>query len=325
MTTTPHHTTSKTDRTPSPSPSASDKSKSSPRGSTNSSIETVEHFHLCEENQYEWYTPESFYPVRIGDVFESRYKVLLKLGFGTVSTVWLCRDLREERYVTLKVFVHDHRQAANEHKVLAHIKSIETNHAGELFVRTALDAFEVSGSHGIHQCLVHEPLALPLSEIRVMCEGKLPLQLLKPFLHSLFVALDFLHTEASVVHTGESHCVVADQRVLVHLTSKTDIQAGNVMVGTRDESVWKDLEEGELEQPSACEIDGDRVIYASTRLEIPDDPGNFVLCDFGDAQICHKEYYGEVMPDLYRAPEIVLRMPWNKKIDIWNVGLLVRT
>ncbi|TVY45573.1 Serine/threonine-protein kinase [Lachnellula subtilissima] len=29
------------------------------------------------------------------------------------------------------------------------------------------------------------------------------------------------------------------------------------------------------------------------------------------------------MPDLYRAPEIVLGVHWNEKIDIWSVGLMI--
>ena len=48
-----------------------------------------------------------------------------------------------------------------------------------------------------------------------------------------------------------------------------------------------------------------------------------VLCDFGDAQFGGGKYCGDVMPDLYRAPEIVLGIPWDEKIDIWSVGLMV--
>ena len=29
------------------------------------------------------------------------------------------------------------------------------------------------------------------------------------------------------------------------------------------------------------------------------------------------------MPNLYRAPEIVLGINWNEKIDIWAMGMLV--
>ena len=36
-----------------------------------------------------------YYPVRIGEVFKSRYEVLSKLGYGANSTVWFCRDLQQ--------------------------------------------------------------------------------------------------------------------------------------------------------------------------------------------------------------------------------------
>jgi hypothetical protein len=46
-----------------------------------------------EEESVPGYKAESFYPVTLGEVFNSRYQVLAKLGFGTASTAWLCRDL----------------------------------------------------------------------------------------------------------------------------------------------------------------------------------------------------------------------------------------
>ena len=48
---------------------------------------------LLEEESFPWYGQEIFYPVRIGEVFKSRYQVIGKLGYGSVSTAWLCRDL----------------------------------------------------------------------------------------------------------------------------------------------------------------------------------------------------------------------------------------
>ena len=47
-----------------------------------------------EEERLPNYHAERFYPVQIGGVYNDRYQVLAKLGFGTSSTVWLCRDLR---------------------------------------------------------------------------------------------------------------------------------------------------------------------------------------------------------------------------------------
>lgn len=46
-----------------------------------------------EEEIWPWYDPKDYYPVRIGDVFQSRYQVTGKLGYGGYSTAWLCRDL----------------------------------------------------------------------------------------------------------------------------------------------------------------------------------------------------------------------------------------
>lgn len=39
------------------------------------------------------YRPEKFYPVYIGEVFNDRYQVVGKLGYGSSATVWLGRDL----------------------------------------------------------------------------------------------------------------------------------------------------------------------------------------------------------------------------------------
>jgi hypothetical protein len=49
---------------------------------------------LFEEERLPWYNHEQFYPVRIGEVLDSSFKVIGKLGFGAYSTVWLCRDIR---------------------------------------------------------------------------------------------------------------------------------------------------------------------------------------------------------------------------------------
>lgn len=35
-----------------------------------------------------------YYPVKIGDLFNGRYHVVRKLGWGHFSTVWLCWDIQ---------------------------------------------------------------------------------------------------------------------------------------------------------------------------------------------------------------------------------------
>jgi serine/threonine-protein kinase SRPK3 len=46
-----------------------------------------------EEETIPDYVASRYYPVRIGEVFQDRYQVVSKLGFGTSSTAWLAQDL----------------------------------------------------------------------------------------------------------------------------------------------------------------------------------------------------------------------------------------
>jgi hypothetical protein len=47
-----------------------------------------------EEETFSDYLAARYYPVRIGEVLDSRYQVVGKLGYGAYSTVWLARDLK---------------------------------------------------------------------------------------------------------------------------------------------------------------------------------------------------------------------------------------
>ena len=49
------------------------------------------------------YVKGGYHPVKIGDLFHNRYHVIRKLGWGHFSTVWLCWDLQEKKFVALKV------------------------------------------------------------------------------------------------------------------------------------------------------------------------------------------------------------------------------
>lgn len=58
-------------------------------GSTDSSLYGSEE----EQEDVAQYCRGGYHPVVIGDVFDQRYRVVRKLGWGHFSTVWLCRDI----------------------------------------------------------------------------------------------------------------------------------------------------------------------------------------------------------------------------------------
>lgn len=62
--------------------------------STTTSFVKLDSSRKIEEEELPEYIAEDFYPVYIGDVLASKYRIVAKLGFGSTSTIWLCRDVQ---------------------------------------------------------------------------------------------------------------------------------------------------------------------------------------------------------------------------------------
>lgn len=97
------------------------------------------------------------------------------------------------------------------------------------------------------------------------------------------------------------------------------------MLAIEDQSILVKLDERERNAPSPRKVDGDRVIHTSQKLDDPKeyDYGRPTLCDFGEARFGRLEYNGDIQPWFYRAPEVILDLPWNNKVDIWSLGVMV--
>jgi len=81
------------------------------------------------------------------------------------------------------------------------------------------------------------------------------------------------------------------------------------------------MEKSELEQPIARKVLGDRIVYHSRPMPLSTGPP--VLCDLGEAIIGTQKHRGDIMPGIYRAPEVILGMDWDSKVDIWAIGVMV--
>lgn len=67
---------------------------SQPRIFPSTGFDALDPSEIFEEEGLPDYFKERYYPVHIGEVFNSQYQVVSKLGFGSSSTAWLCRDLQ---------------------------------------------------------------------------------------------------------------------------------------------------------------------------------------------------------------------------------------
>jgi len=151
------------------------------------------------------YCKGGYHPVKIGDLFHNRYHVIRKLGWGHFSTVWLCWDLKDKKFVALKVVKsasHYTETALDEIKLLKCVR--DADEQDPLRERTVmlLDDFKISGVNGTHVCMVFEVLGHNLLKfiIRNNYQG-MPLQNVKIMMKQVLEGLHYLHSKCQIIHT----------------------------------------------------------------------------------------------------------------------------
>uniref|UniRef100_A0A3Q1G618 non-specific serine/threonine protein kinase n=1 Tax=Acanthochromis polyacanthus TaxID=80966 RepID=A0A3Q1G618_9TELE len=146
-----------------------------------------------------------YHPVKIGDLFNGRYHVIRKLGWGHFSTVWLCWDIQVKNFVAMKVVKsaqHYTETALDEIKLLRCVRESDPNDPNKDMVVQLIDDFKISGVNGIHVCMVFEVLGHHLLKwiIKSNYQG-LPLPCVKSIIRQVLQGLDYLHTKCKIIHT----------------------------------------------------------------------------------------------------------------------------
>ncbi|MCJ1386866.1 hypothetical protein MMC17_009994 [Xylographa soralifera] len=298
------------------------------------------------------YKPGGLHPVHLGDIFNQRYRVCRKLGFGSWSTVWLARDLSENRYVSLKIGTAASKDyKLHEISTLRSIAKVGSSHPGFNHVQKLLDTFVHQGRNGLHTCLVFEPLGQSFElfttdepEARGDTPSLSPAAM-REASRQLVLAVDFLHSQG-VMHR--------------------DIQPGNVLFALNyDIDTLSEAEinaDINLEMPSADDTDDDDdddddddnydPTFISPSIQLiarkdnqpltpsspsylveptpllsrisSDAPFRIVLIDLGAASRTPLANDGRQTYALgLRSPQVILRLPIDEKADIWALGLTI--
>ena len=95
------------------------------------------------------------------------------------------------------------------------------------------------------------------------------------------------------------------------------------MFGLTENSALNVFEAAERAQPSLCKRSGRRVVYRSRPLGLVSVFAPAVLGDLGSACDGRVPQTGIAQPQQYRAPEVILGVPWGYGVDIWSVGVMV--
>ena len=91
-----------------------------------------------------------------------------------------------------------------------------------------------------------------------------------------------------------------------------------------DDTIFKEVGEQEFQDPSTPIVSQGVLIYRSraTTLELSGIP---ILTDFGQMRPSEPANRDWWMSDLYRAPEVLLQLPWSFPVDIWSIGVMAST
>ncbi|KAJ6632190.1 kinase-like domain-containing protein [Mycena sp. CBHHK59/15] len=112
----------------------------------------------------------------------------------------------------------------------------------------------------------------------------------------------------------------------------TDIKASNIMCNLPDLTTEDNLHAIIAKIPARRhppEQSWDYLVEAAVSQPLPPPTmeqalsGSFMIADFGSAQIVAHPVTLHITPETLRAPEVIMRRPWDAKVDIWTFGCLV--
>ncbi|KAH8872284.1 SRSF protein kinase 2 [Schistosoma japonicum] len=144
------------------------------------------------------YCKGGYHPVKIGQVYNSRYHVVRKLGWGHFSTV-------SKRFVAMKVVksaLHYTETALDEIKLLSCVRESAPDDPFRNKTVQLLDDFRVSGVNGNHVCMIFEVLGHNLLKLIIRSQYRgIPLENVRSIIKQTLQGLHYLHTKCHIIHT----------------------------------------------------------------------------------------------------------------------------
>ena len=272
---------------------------------------------LIEEETQPKYDSTKFYPAKLGEILNDRWKIIAKLGYGMTATVWLAKDLQaspnsSKKYFTIKINVNSLTEdfKAGRRKIAEKLLTANPDHPGYNNIRFMLSTFKLKTRWGEHLCIVYDVLREPIN----ICMEKWPSRLfsgekLRRLLPPLLQGLDYMHSECHVVHT--------------------DLKADNIMMGLGDPQVLDEFVQHEMDHPSPRKMPDhhNRIIYQSCSDfgAAPTDEiiKSAKITDIGLAEWGDQPNHKPIQSNAFTCPEVILQAGWSYPADIWNLGVVM--
>lgn len=119
--------------------------------------------------------------------------------------------------MTLKIYTRG-EENEEEFQIYKQLRQGSSWHPGHGHVRKVLDLFKISTSSGDHPCLVQNPTWESFKDLLYRNPNhRYTEDLLKSGFMQIFLALDYIHTECNIVHTGNKiHSTFPDRISLTY-------------------------------------------------------------------------------------------------------------
>jgi serine/threonine-protein kinase SRPK3 len=291
-----------------------------------------------------------------GELLSNRYIVLKKLGNGSYASVWLSYDMNKKKFWAIKIQnSDDFEEGVAEVSLLKKIKTTDCkylNYLHDTFVHKA-------SNNQDYICMVFELMSGSIYNI--INSGKydsgLPLEVCKHIIYQILLATHALHNKINIIHTDIKpenillKGISNRAKVIINEFEKFDFskalkrnkknkKSGNHIKKTISQLMTK-LNKYSLNSSSDDSDDSDeseKFINLSDSDSSSDSSNNdefsyvdekyildptIILSDYGNCCDKDNKTNEEIQTRYYRAPEVILNVPYNEKVDIWSIGCMM--
>nr|XP_033776771.1 SRSF protein kinase 3 isoform X5 [Geotrypetes seraphini] len=308
------------------------------------------------------YCKGGYYPVKIGDLFNGRYHVVRKLGWGHFSTVWLCWDIQRKRFVALKVVksaIHYTETAVDEIKLLKCVRDSDPSDPKRETIVQLIDDFKISGNGKISKNKKKKLKRKLKRQSKLLEERAQDIQRLEcisrePGEVQGVQAIEFHEdkdklTEAcqaeclNTQYNGHGHCPPNEQTISGSHNPYEDyngygpcqrfLSPSDSQISGFSSSFFSPTSDSALSGYSTGGRERGGLLSPTTPTSAADflvnplDPQNaskiqVKIADLGNACWVHKHFTEDIQTRQYRAVEVLIGASYGPPADIWSTACM---